>query len=175
MGKSSLNCCGKKLCICLIATILILVGVTVGLSVHFLKSPNPVNYFNSHLDPPARSEVLQWRTEEGSLGLALTVENALDKSEWDSLFKEYVEKWDSAAKDGEDPLKLTVVDRVVHHDFDCKPKRGRLKICDGDYGDTDWYGLNAVLLQDGYIVHSTIKLNDYHLSKESDARRKYIM
>jgi len=52
---------------------------------------------------------------------------------------------------------------------------GKLKICNGDYGDTRWRGLNEVLLspRKNTIVASTAKLNEYYLNYENDYQKLY--
>lgn len=150
------------------AAILVII-LAVGLSVALLGKPNPIEFFVQE-DPPGRNETHTWRTF-GNDGLELMIENAL-VDRWTPYLDEYVEKWD-AGYDGADPLTLSV--RRVAEDFYCDPSGGRLKVCNGDYGATDWRGINIILLQNGFIAHSVAKLNDYWLDKEGTVQQRYTM
>lgn len=164
------GCCTSRCILFVVVAMIALVGVAVALSIVFLGSPNPLDFLTQE---PSRNETWTWQTAEGSNGLSLTIENALDES-WDGIFEEYIERWDAGSDNGDhDPLALTV--ELVDPDSDCSPTPGRLKVCNGDYGDTGWAGINISLLLGTTMINSVSKLNDYILNSASDARRKYTM
>lgn len=103
--------------------------------------------------------------------LRLVVLNALDPK-WDSQFARAVQEWDNGSPD-----VLTLTTRRVRVDPDCDAVAGRLKVCNGDYGETDWYGINALLLTNGgrTIRASTARLNDGLLDRSSAERKQYTM
>jgi hypothetical protein len=63
------------------------------------------------------------------------------------------------------------------YEFACTPENGTFKICNGDYGETDWRGINGIILDDfsRAIFSSAAKMNDYYLKAESSAQRQYTM
>jgi hypothetical protein len=159
----------KRRIVTLIFFIVLMIVAAVGLSIAFLGHTNPVKFFVQE-DPPGRNETHEWQTF-GNDGLELIIENALVDS-WTPYLDEYIEKWD-AGENGVDPLTLSV--QRVEEDFYCDPTPGRLKVCNGDYGQTDWRGINIILLQYGYIAHSVAKLNDFFLQKEGVVQMRYTM
>jgi hypothetical protein len=152
-----------------VSFVLFAVIAAVVFSVGFRDTPNPLDFFVQE-DPPGRNETHEWRTQ-GNNGLTLIIENALDVS-WTPYLTMYVEKWDAGVGQV-DPLTLSV--QRVEPDFQCDPSRGKLKICNGDYGRNDWRGINIILLRNGLIAHSVAKLNDYWLQKDGEFHRRYTM
>ena len=112
-------------------------------------------------------DAVRWRSNGN--GLKLQILNALDPK-YDQFFEIAVENWDNGYP--VDPLTLSI--KNGEYDFDCSPLNGVLKVCNGDYGATNWRGLNEVgLNRDRIIVYSTAKLNDFYLDKESDDQKLY--
>ena len=107
----------------------------------------------------------RWKTRGN--GLQLEVVNALEEQWWDK-FNLAMDEWDAGTPDA-----LMLSRSSAEYDFDCSPIQGKMKVCNGDYGDTRWKGINQVLLSGGWIISSTAKLNDYYLSGASDAQRQY--
>jgi hypothetical protein len=104
-------------------------------------------------------------------GLELYVLNALDDN-WQSEFETSLQEWEIGAPDS-----LTLTTRRADYDFECEPLNGILKVCNGDYGETEWKGLNTVLLdfERKWIYSSTAKMNEFYLSGASSAQRAYTM
>jgi len=121
--------------------------------------------------PSGRNWTLPWKVTHNRTGLEILILNALNDS-WTPILTDYVEEWDTGYEDV-DPLTLTV--QRVEPDFNCHPFPGSVKICNGDYGETNWRGINTALLQHGYVVYSVIKLNDYWLPSDRDLDRRYTM
>ena len=61
------------------------------------------------------------------------------------------------------------------HHSDCEPVDNKAKVCNGNYGDTLWRGINQVLIQNGYIVATTSKMNEFYLNKASVAQKRYTL
>lgn len=47
----------------------------------------------------------------------------------------------------------------------CSAKYGTVQVCSGNYGATGWLGYASVWLGAGFIVQSTVKLNDYYFGQ----------
>lgn len=140
-------------------------GLTIGLLL-FFGHPDGAAGFLAYGDPPGLSAANSWQTS-GNVGLTLTVENAM-ATKYSDAFSEYVSRWDNGTPDA---LTLTAI--TVTPDVDCQPSDGRLKLCSGNYGQTDWRGINYNYIVGGYIQNSISKLNDYHLDSENDYQRRY--
>ena len=56
-----------------------------------------------------------------------------------------------------------------------------MKVCNGNFGDTGWLGINEIELEYGsrssvgYIVSSVAKMNEYYLNKAGYEKRLYTM
>jgi hypothetical protein len=70
---------------------------------------------------------------------------------------------------------LTLVTKRVSYDFQCSNEIYKLKVCNGNYGDTLWKGLNELATRGGTIFSGTAKMNDYHLPSDKDDDRLYAM
>ncbi len=122
------------------------------------------------ITPETPETAYRWYAPQQS-GLQLTVLNALT-NDWQQEFEKAMAQWDAG-----DPDTLTLHSERVEVDVPCEPLNGLLKVCNGDYGATDWRGLNVVLLdmQEKWIYSSTAKMNEHFLSRASAAQRQYTM
>lgn len=139
----------------------------VAVSVFLTGSPNPLKLLEKPNDQVMYD--LQTKWEADGDGLELIIENALD-DDWAPYLEEYVAKWDGGIPDA---LNLTISQGDV--DEECDPILGKMKVCNSNYGETGWEGINLVLLKDNYIRWSTCKMNDYYLEKGNPAQKKYAM
>jgi hypothetical protein len=113
-------------------------------------------------------------TGDGAGGGGLTlpiVDNLVYGSDWAGYLEESASDWDSGSPDA---VTLRVV-RSSEYDPDCRAVRMAVKVCNGDYGPTDWRGVNQVLLQNEYIITSLAKMNDYYLEGTTAAQKMYTM
>lgn len=113
-------------------------------------------------------DVVKWNNG-GSGGLRLEVIDAL-QSQWEEIFHNVIDDWDSGI-----PNTLELSTEKAGHDPECEPLDNKSKVCNGNYGDTQWRGINQVLIQNGYIVATTSKMNEFYLSKASVAQKRYTM
>ena len=102
-------------------------------------------------------------------GLTIQILNALN-DQWDTYFQLAVQDWDNGTPDA-----LTIMTEKVAADNACEPVQGKLKVCNGDYGDTKWRGINQVLLANGFIISSVAKLNEFYLATADESQRQYTM
>eukprot|EP00588_Corethron_pennatum_P009711 CAMPEP_0194272752 /NCGR_PEP_ID=MMETSP0169-20130528/6229_1 /TAXON_ID=218684 /ORGANISM="Corethron pennatum, Strain L29A3" /LENGTH=518 /DNA_ID=CAMNT_0039015491 /DNA_START=178 /DNA_END=1734 /DNA_ORIENTATION=- len=119
---------------------------------------------------PTAGEDIGWKPNgRRGVGLVLTVANACS-SDWDEHFSEAVSEWDRLGEKLEmygnvDILELTK--KEVGRDVECSQSPGLLKVCNGNYGDTGWKGINEVRIQGGYISSSVAKMNEFYLGDEN--------
>jgi hypothetical protein len=144
---------------CIVMTILLSVAAVISTSLIVTNSANPLNYFILD-DPPGAAAATRW---DATAGLYLEVDIACDDT-WADIVDQSILNWNVS-----EAVILTT--RRVDYDADCTPISGRLKVCNGDYGDTDWHGINiaAVDSTTGMLVHAVSKLND-RFSTEYDGR-----
>jgi hypothetical protein len=112
----------------------------------------------------------RWDTSGYSEG-GLTIElwNACE-DRWTSYFDRAVSEWEDGSPD-----VLTLTTSRVDVDTSCKAVDGVIKVCNGNYGDNDWRGINEILIQNDFIITSTAKMNDFYLDNESDAHKQMTM
>ena len=113
-------------------------------------------------------EVYRWDNYDAQK-LSLIVMNAMDSS-WNNLFAETVQMWDEG-----DPDSLTLFPVNADHDPECEAVPNQIVVCNGDYGDVKWTGLNTITLAGGYIRNSVARMNDYYLKDASVELRRYAL
>mmetsp|Transcript_25652 Transcript_25652/g.42680 ORF Transcript_25652/g.42680 Transcript_25652/m.42680 type:complete len:316 (+) Transcript_25652:1655-2602(+) len=166
---SKIPCNVRSTTVKLLMAVCILGGVAVILSIAFLGTATPVDFFATKQDPPGVEAAEKWGTD-GNNGLDLEILNALE-DRWTPYFEEYVQLWGEGTPDS-----LTLSTRRVQVDPECSPSFGRLKVCNGNYGlQQDWKGINLSLKQDDFIVWSVSKMNDSYLDTSSEDEKKYTM
>lgn len=115
--------------------------------------------------------VYLWVGTKGQGGLTLEVLNALDDS-WQSFFQQAISDWDSGTPDA-----LTLSTSQSTPESACEQVDGVMKVCNGDYGETGWRGINELILTSANrIVSSVAKMNEFYLtSTTSDLDKQYTM
>lgn len=104
-------------------------------------------------------------------GLDLTLINALD-SIWYDYFDLAVQEWDNGSPDS-----LTLSTETATAESECTTVDGVMKVCNGEYGETDWKGINTILMSSGWITTSAARMNDHFFATDgSDGdKRQYTM
>ena len=87
-------------------------------------------------------------------GLDVLVLNSCS-DDWDAVFDTYIYAWDTGTPDA-----LTLTAQKATHDPDCHVYRGRINVCNGDYGPTGWQGVAYTFGHDNTIMSSTALMND---------------
>jgi hypothetical protein len=108
-------------------------------------------------------------TGYGEGGLRMELWNACE-DRWTPYFDKAVGQWDAGSPD-----VLTLTTTRVDVDSSCQAVDGIIKVCNGNYGDNAWRGINEVLTQFDFIVSSVARMNDFYLDKESDEHRQMTM
>ena len=161
------RCCTTCLIIKCITVLVILIAAAIAL--FFLLAPpgGPKEWF-LHLPPAGLKAAHRW-DNSGYGGLKLTILNAVD-NHYEALVYTWIHRWDNGTPDA-----LSLTTQNVTHDSDCAPVEGVLKVCNGDYGNTGWRGIDLSTLYNGYIINSAVKMNDYYLDNSKQAWKDYTM
>eukprot|EP00548_Thalassiothrix_antarctica_P006132 CAMPEP_0194135230 /NCGR_PEP_ID=MMETSP0152-20130528/5323_1 /TAXON_ID=1049557 /ORGANISM="Thalassiothrix antarctica, Strain L6-D1" /LENGTH=313 /DNA_ID=CAMNT_0038831365 /DNA_START=380 /DNA_END=1321 /DNA_ORIENTATION=+ len=119
----------------------------------------------------SNNDTLSW-TSYGRGGLELEMVNALDET-WQDEYREAVYDWDNGIPDA-----LTLSSETQDPDFECmKHIDGKQKVCNGNFGETGWLGINEILKDSKtqIIISSIAKMNEYYLRNADHAERQYTM
>lgn len=127
------------------------------------------------MDPALGSvgEHNKWKPMNGEVGMGLSLQvlnNLVTGSDWDDYLVTSIREWD----DG-NPDAVTLNIRSMTYDPDCRAVRRAMKVCNANYGPTDWRGVNQILLQDEFIITSLAKMNDYYMEGTNKAQKQYTM
>lgn len=110
-----------------------------------------------------------WRTG-GRGGLTLDLLNLLDDG-WQGEYDIAVMDWEQG-----DPDVLTLRSEVGVNGMPCDMAFGVMKVCNNNYGDTGWLGINEIVIggsNQKTIESSLAKMNDYYLAKADLEERRY--
>mmetsp|Transcript_27587 Transcript_27587/g.41097 ORF Transcript_27587/g.41097 Transcript_27587/m.41097 type:complete len:289 (+) Transcript_27587:137-1003(+) len=111
--------------------------------------------------------------ERDSGGLQLTLVNSLS-ADWQEEFEVAVADWSES-----DALTLDVVVEPVDDAWDnekkCKRQDDVMVVCNGNFGDTGWVGINENEVRGGRIISSVAKMNEYYLNKADFDHRRFTM
>ena len=89
------------------------------------------------------------------------------------FFDEAVEDWDAAPS-----LFLTTSQDGL---LSCNHLRGKTRVCNDEFGDTGWFGLNEAIYyeygdgKENTIVSSVAKINESYLREASDSQKQYVV
>lgn len=108
----------------------------------------------------------------GKGGLSLELWNALDEN-WQTEYAEAVSDWNNLCN----PTVLVLTTKDVEVDYECSQADGVMKVCNGNYGETGWLGINEVLksVPQGIIQSSVAKMNEHYLLNADYDERLYTM
>lgn len=108
----------------------------------------------------------------GEGGLTLQLLNALD-DKWQAEYAEAVGDWNTFC----DPKVLALTSKDVDVDYECSQVPGVMKVCNGNYLETGWLGINEVMksVPQGIIQSSIAKMNEFYLLNADYDERLYTM
>ena len=103
------------------------------------------------------SNAFRWKNN--GQGLELEILNALDDT-WQTTFETAIRNWDQGTPDS-----LSLFITKIDPETECEAIDDVMKVCNGNYGDTGWRGLNEVLLdrRTNIITSSAARMNEYYL------------
>ena len=166
----------KKCCCKYLLPVFVLMGVIAavmaGLGIQPTKDHIPFADFifsrNGWKDVNAE-DLPRWDTR-GAVILKLEMLNELD-DHWQSYFTKAIDEWNTGTPD---VLELSVT-RTQTPNADCDFVRGKFAIWNGDYGASDFHGVNQLLVYEGEITASVTRLNEHYMRSASNARKQYTM
>ena len=100
-------------------------------------------------------------------GLHLTLMNALDDT-WQQEFEDAIADWEKSDALTLDPQRVDV-------DYDCNRVDGVMVVCNANFGETGWVGINENEVVGGVIMSSVAKMNEYYLRNAEYDHRRYTM
>lgn len=112
-------------------------------------------------------EDVPWYPKITKNGLMLRVLNNLDET-WQDTFYTVMDEWDNGNPD----TVSFQIERI--NDPECQRKYGAMVVCNGNYGMVDWRGINELIMENGYIVASVAKLNEFYLGGKDTSLRQYV-
>jgi len=126
-------------------------------------------FINSELDDPySDGEAPHW-PQDGK-GLKAKIINELS-DEWQTSFALAIADWNDGQPDAVD-----IFEEIGTYTPNCEAPDGKIIVCNGDYGETKWRGINeAITDYQGEIVSTTARMNDYYLSKMDSGAWQYTM
>ena len=119
-------------------------------------------------DPYSNGNAPHWPADGN--GLRVTIINALS-DDWQTTFALAVTDWNFG-----DPNAVDIVEKIGIYTPNCEAPDGTIIVCNGDYGDSKWRGINEALLDiRGEIVSTTARMNTYYLSTMDSNAWQYTM
>lgn len=171
-------------CICCIVFIGIIAALGLALGLYFgyfneqdiedatgIDVPSlPPFFFQDPFEGVPPESTSKWNNGQDNSGLSLTIANyATD--DWSGEFAQAIQDWDNGTPDA-----LTLTTETYAYDEACEFEDGIMKVCNDDYGETGWKGLNEYMVDgQNIIVNSRAKMNEYYLAGASAEERQYVM
>jgi hypothetical protein len=152
---------GVVIPVAVVAAVVVVALLIIGGQTNVPGIPNIID------SDPNTGEFSAWNNDGN--GLKLEVVNALQE-QWYTAFSLALDDWENG-----EPDALTLTRTSSEYDYNCDPIKGKLKVCNGNYGDTQWKGINQILLSNGWIISSVAKMNEFYLGDASFDQRRYTM
>lgn len=136
--------------------------------------PSLDHYLNEdpHGNVTGPEDADKWDTSRSQPGLTLHVLNALT-DDWHQFYEVAMSDWENG-----DPDVLTLSTETISPEFDCRAEDqvdDVMKVCNGNYGDNGWRGLNTCIIVGETIVSSVAQMNEFYLQDASDEWKQYTM
>lgn len=124
---------------------------------------------NSELiDPNGGLDAPHWPVDGD--GLRVIIINALS-DDWKTAFDLSVADWNFGMPDA-----VEITEEKGTYNRNCDAPDEKVIVCNGDYGDSKWRGVNEAMLDPrGDIISSTAKMNEYYLSTMPAGAWQYTM
>jgi len=111
--------------------------------------------------------------ERDNGGLHLTLVNSLSAN-WQTEFETAVADWSES-----DALVLTTeslpVDDAWDNERKCAKQEGKMVVCNGNFGDTGWVGINYNEIMGTRVISSVAQMNEYYLNNANFEHRRFTM
>mmetsp|Transcript_46309 Transcript_46309/g.112253 ORF Transcript_46309/g.112253 Transcript_46309/m.112253 type:complete len:481 (-) Transcript_46309:240-1682(-) len=169
------KCGTAKICSYIFAVILLIVSsiglvIATGNADALTEIVAPNFDINNLQDQFAGNQIVGIWSVPDKTGLAMEILNALDDS-WQAVFTLAVTDWEFGSPDA-----LSLTSTKVAYDSECTPVDGKIKVCNGDYGEQPWRGLATCILdQNRNYANCNAKMNDYYLRNGELDLKQYTM
>mmetsp|Transcript_39284 Transcript_39284/g.81522 ORF Transcript_39284/g.81522 Transcript_39284/m.81522 type:complete len:235 (+) Transcript_39284:245-949(+) len=92
-------------------------------------------------------------------GLNLEVANCLERR-WYPFFDKAIADWDTGYPDA-----LTLEPTIREPEYECNAEHGKVKVCNGDYGETGWKGQAEVFIDTttNTIFAVSARMNEFYI------------
>ncbi len=174
--KPYLPCCGKRCKITRGWKIILIIGTSACLALMATRIWEGIEASNKEpFQDIWKSDIsMKWVAAKRGRGLELTVVSSVS-SQWNEIFAQSIKDWEAAPALS---LNVSSIDDEVMNSS-CDHMRGAMRICNGEYGDTGWLGVNELFYYEengeNYIVSSVAKMNDSELKGVSNNEKRYVM
>jgi hypothetical protein len=101
-------------------------------------------------------------------GIRLNIENAADE-EYAAVLDEVVADFSAS------PAVISLNVTTVPNDILCRPEAGKIKVCSGDFGPTQWASTSVLLLRDNLIVGAILQINSGSVPPPTQSFLQYSM
>jgi hypothetical protein len=92
---------------------------------------------------------------------------------WDGHLATAVRDW--SADTAGNPLNATVVPGAAGG-RQCKPRAGRVEVCNARYGNTGWSGIATIwIASGGHIVQGSTRVNDFYMAAAPEVSKAHVM
>ncbi len=75
-------------------------------------------------------------------------------SDWDKYLSRAVTDWSRSS------VMNGVIVPGKANPLSCKSSRGKIEVCNAEYGETGWLGIVHLWVSNGHIMHGTVRIND---------------
>lgn len=177
--KNDMSFCSKVVKIFLIP--LLLIGGTIIAIMYFtgwgggLISKSGFIFEKDGWEGVQIEDMPKWNTR-GSGILQIEMINTLDEH-WQSYFQQSLSEWNSGIPKILELTETRITDDDNTQYKDCDFVIGKFIVCNDNYGDTSFHGVNELLVKDGTITASAAKMNEYYMEQltTTEARKQYTM
>lgn len=97
--------------------------------------------------------------------------NLAPGSEWNGYLNTVFNDWNNDIPGGMS-LQLRTVSSF---EPGCPPEAWVIKVCNDNYGQTAWKGVNQIFIREGLIIASTAKMNDYYAPDMDSDEKRYVL
>ncbi len=119
------------------------------------------------MDPFIGGSAPHW--QDNGNGLRVTIINQLSDP-WQVTFTLATADWSLG-----DPDAVEITEEIGVYDKDCEAPDGFIAVCNGDYEDSKWRGVNEAMTLGKFLISSTARMNEFYLMNLDKGAWQYTM
>jgi len=120
------------------------------------------------IDPNSGRDAPHWPANGN--GLRVTIINALS-DDWQTTFGLAKADWNFGMPDA-----VEITEEKGVYDSNCEAPDEKIIVCNGDYGDSKWRGVNEAMLDPrGNVISSSARMNEFYLFNMPSGAWQYTM